>query len=132
MDSNSPEPTGHAADADASSYKKGMWAERLAAMYLSLKGFKILKKRYKTKHGEIDIIALQDGMLVLVEVKARKDIDIALESISRQAQRRIVNATLNFLAENPEYSDYVIRFDVIAVESPMKIVHVDNAFDASP
>ena len=130
MDSNMPNADN--SQEDATSYKKGVWAERLAAMYLSLKGFKILRKRYKTKHGEIDIIALQDGMLVLVEVKARKDIETALESISRHTQRRIVNATLHFLAENPEYSDYVIRFDVIAVESPMKIVHVDNAFDASP
>lgn len=113
-------------------YEKGVWAERLAGFYLNMRGYKIVARRYKTQHGEIDLIAERGEVLAIVEVKARGSIERALESVDIRTQRRIANAALMFLAERPEYADRAIRFDVIAVESPVKIVHLDNAWDAGP
>ncbi len=113
-------------------YDKGLWAEGLASVYLTLRGYRILARRYKTPHGEIDLIATRGDVLAIIEVKARGTVEQALESVDLRTQRRIVSATLIFLAEHPEYAGRVIRFDVIAVESPVKIVHLDNAWDAGP
>lgn len=109
-----------------------MWAERLAALYLSVRGYKIVVRRFKCAYGEIDLVAARGEVVAFVEVKARGSIERALESVDERARRRIANAALIFLAEHPEYAERVIRFDVIAVESPVKIVHLDNAWDAGP
>jgi putative endonuclease len=116
----------------AKTHDKGLWAEGLASVFLTLRGYRIVARRYKTSHGEIDLIAARGDVLAIIEVKARGTVERALESVDLRTQRRIANATLMFLAEHPEYAGRVIRFDVIAVESPMRIVHLDNAWDAGP
>lgn len=116
----------------AKTHDKGIWAERLAALYLSMRGYRIVARRYKTAHGEIDLIAARGEVLAIVEVKARARIEQALEAVDARTQRRVVNATMMFLAEKPVYAGRVIRFDVIAIESPMRIVHLDNAWEAGP
>jgi len=115
-----------------SNHDRGLWAEHRAALYLSLRGYTIIAKRYKTKFGEIDLIATKSGTLIILEVKARKRLEDALESVNIKTQRRIVNATLCFLADHPEYASYAIRFDVIAIENLVRIVHLDNAWEAGP
>ena len=113
-------------------YEKGVWAEHRAALYLSRRGYRIIARRYKTKFGEIDLIAAKGDVLAIVEVKARQKLEDALEAVDMKTQRRIVNATLSFLAEHPAYADHAIRFDVIAVENLVRIVHLDNAWEAGP
>ena len=54
------------------SYKYGIFAEYVVAVYLILKGYRILEKRYKTKVGEIDILAVKGRDLIAFEVKARR------------------------------------------------------------
>ncbi|MEW5941133.1 MAG: YraN family protein, partial [Chloroflexota bacterium] len=49
----------------------GRWGEQAAAEYLEKRGYLILARNFRTKHGEIDLIARQDNILVFVEVKAR-------------------------------------------------------------
>ncbi len=115
-----------------SNHDRGLWAEHRAALYLSLRGYTIIAKRYKTKFGEIDLIATKSGTLIILEVKARKRLEDALESVNIKTQRRIVNATLCFLADHPEYASYAIRFDVIAIENLVRIVHLDNAWEEGP
>jgi putative endonuclease len=53
-------------------YRKGIWSEWICSLILRAKGYRILEKRYKTPHGEIDLIALKKQELVFVEVKYRK------------------------------------------------------------
>lgn len=65
-------------------YQRGLHAETVAVWFLRLKGYKILVRRYKTKVGEIDIIARRGNKIIFTEVKARPSIDIALESITRK------------------------------------------------
>ncbi len=96
-------------------YAKGLYAETLATMMLRVKGYKILKTRYKTRFGEIDIIASKKNLLAFIEVKARKDKAGALEAVSLKSQERIANAARFFLSEYPDYNNFDMRFDVISV-----------------
>jgi putative endonuclease len=112
------------------SYSKGIFAESMAALYLKAKGYKILEMRYKTKYGEIDIIAIKSGVLVFAEVKARADKAQALESVTPRTQKRIANSALYFLSENEIYNDYDMRFDFIGIVNGFSIHHLDNAWEA--
>ncbi len=120
---------------EETSYSKGVRAENIAADYLQQKGFDILETRYKTKFGEIDIIATQDNLLCFIEVKVRKNISEALESVTARTQKRIEKSALFFLSEHADYSQYDMRFDVITISGDMfenmKITHLDNAWLAS-
>lgn len=109
-------------------YDQGLWAETVAAIWLCLKGYRILRRRYKTSVGEIDIIARRKNVLAIVEVKARADEGAALESVRPQGRRRIENAARYFLARHPSYIDFNVRFDVIAVSGAISILHLDNAW----
>ncbi len=120
---------------EETSYSKGVRAEKLAGDYLQEKGFSIVETRYKTKFGEIDIIAKQGDLLCFVEVKVRQNFADAMESVTKRAQKRIENSALFFLSEYPEYMNYDMRFDVITISGDisgnMKISHLDNAWLAS-
>lgn len=115
-------------------YKKGHYAEWLAAVYLFLRGYKILKLRYKSPVGEIDIIARKGSALVIVEVKARAEKSAALESINPRNKIRVEKATLHYISQNPELMACDVRFDVIALGAsrlwPFSLQHLDNAWHA--
>lgn len=111
-------------------YKKGLWAERLAMMYLWSKGYKILRNRYKCGYGEIDIVAEKDDSLVFVEVKARNTLNDALESVLPGARRRIETAASIFAQDHPQFQNHGWRFDVIAVYGIFSLHHLDNAWQA--
>lgn len=116
----------------AKAYKRGIWAERFAALYLICKGYRILKLRYKTPAGEIDIAARRGDALVMVEVKARARLRDALESVQPRGRGRIEKATGHFIAHHPELSRAAVRFDVVAVQTrwPFLVKHLDNAWQA--
>jgi len=112
------------------SYKKGLIAEKSAALLLRLKGYKILQCRYKTRYGEIDIIARQGRLVAFVEVKARRDQRTALEAVSLRSQKRIYDTASYFLSEYPDFQDYDMRFDVISVAPGKFPVHFENMWQA--
>jgi putative endonuclease len=111
------------------SYKAGLRAEGFAAWFLRLKGYRILERRVKTPVGEIDLIAQRGKALIFVEVKSRGTMTEALESIRSRQTRRITRAAEYYLARQREiYAE--IRFDVVALEFPLKIKHIRSAFTA--
>lgn len=112
-------------------YRKGVWAERLCAVLLTIKGYKIMARRYKCRMGEIDIIARKGSVLVAVEVKAYKELQNALDAVTPKSQSRIIRALEHFIMKNPQYSAYDMRFDVMAVLGGCLIRHLDNAFRPS-
>ena len=95
--------------------KAGRRAETLAALYLTFNGFRILERRYKTHAGEIDLITKRGDVIVFAEVKARANVDLAVEAVTPKARRRIERAGHTFLSRNPQFADYGIRYDIIAV-----------------
>ena len=112
----------------------GLQGEKVAAEYLSDHGYRILARNYKCRFGEIDIVALQEGYLVFVEVKLRKTdrYGAPREYVTYAKQKKIKTAASFFLASHPEYQ--LIRFDVIEILTPngtnqdFTITHLENAF----
>lgn len=110
--------------------KKG---EEEAARLLKDNGYRILLNNYKTKLGEIDIIACDKDTICFIEVKARYSDRFGLpsEAILSHKQRQISKAALAFLKEN-NLLDKKARFDVVSVlyskEGP-KLDLIKNAFE---
>ena len=101
------------ADARVSFGKRG---EDLACCELERRGYRILERRYRTRAGEIDIVASDGDAIVFVEVKARSSdrFGSALEAVTRWKQRRICHMAVDYLARRRP-STRPCRFDVVAV-----------------
>ncbi len=98
------------------SYKLGVISEFIAIIFLRLKGYKILKRRYKTYVGEIDLIAKKADFLIAIEVKSRSKKVNFDEVLSVKQQQRIKRAMLAFLSANSnKFKNYNVRFDLIIV-----------------
>jgi putative endonuclease len=93
-------------------HSQGHLAEGMAAMMLRLKGYRILKRRYKTPVGEIDLIAVRGWTLVAVEVKYRATHLLAGEAITPKQRKRIEMA-LSIYLRNLRWRPKNIRFDAV-------------------
>lgn len=78
--------------------------------------------------GEIDFIAVRFKNIVFVEVKKRRDKEMAAYAVKPTQQKRIRTAAENFLAKHPAYRDYDVRFDVVLICFPHYFRHIQNAF----
>jgi putative endonuclease len=96
-------------------YRLGHLAELRAVWRLRLAGYSILERRYKTRLGEIDIVARRGGVLAFIEVKARGDYDKAGFSLYTRQFGRVARAASLFLAHHPRYAAHSVRFDAILV-----------------
>ena len=109
--------------------KRGHRSEWLAAWALRLKGWRIVAKRFKTKTGEVDLIARRRDLIIMVEVKARASLIEAMDSVTPTAQRRIEAAGDIWLARQPDFSTLSVRYDLVAVLPRQWPVHVERLFD---
>lgn len=109
-------------------YRFGHLAEWLVIAVLCVKGYRILGRRVKTKWGEIDILARRGRTLAVIEVKARRRLSDALESLTTRQQQRIVNAAKASLAKRRDLSDASVRFDLMAVAWPGRWRHIKDAW----
>lgn len=105
---------------------KGYLGEIIAALFLFVKGFKILETRYKTKVGEIDIIAQKENLVVFVEVKSRKNEEKCYMAIKDKQLKRIQRASFIFLEKNPKLSLSDTRYDVILISNWSIPIHIEN------
>jgi len=96
-------------------YRSGHAGELLAAFRLTLAGYRILARRYRTKVGEIDLVARRGGVLAFVEVKRRARAVDALEAVSPRAQARIRRAAELYLQRHPALAPLALRFDVMVI-----------------
>jgi len=109
-------------------YRRGHRGEWLAALALMLKGYRIVARRYRTKAGEIDLIARRGDLVLIVEVKARKTLIEAMDAIARESERRIEGAADLWLTRQKDYAKLSMRFDMVAVLPWRWPVHVENVF----
>lgn len=109
-------------------HRRGHRGEWLAALALMLKGYRIVARRYKTRLGEIDLIARRGDLVLIVEVKARRTLLEAMEAVARGSERRIEAAADLWLARQPDYGRFSVRFDMVAILPRRWPVHVENAF----
>ena len=113
----------------------GNFGEELAVRFLRRKGYRILKRNFTSKFGEIDIIAQKAGYIIFAEVKLRKSANFAAarEFVTGAKQRRIISTAMFWLACNQ--TDLQPRFDVIEIYAPegeqsrrTEINHIEDAF----
>lgn len=97
---------------------RGSFYEDICVEYLCDNGFTIIKRNYRCKLGEIDIIAKKDGIVRFIEVKFRSNgsYGSALEAVDFRKQRRIMRAASCFLNEYG-LNDVQCSFDVMTVEN---------------
>ena len=95
----------------------GKTGEDLACEELIRRGYAILDRRYRTRHGEIDIIARDGKTIVFVEVKARAGDAYGGSgaAVTPRKQQRIVRMAIDFLARR-RLQDEPCRFDVVTVD----------------
>jgi putative endonuclease len=113
-------------------FRVGVSAEKQAAVYLEGRGYAIAARRFKSRVGEVDIVARRGTELVFVEVKARQRLDDAALSLTPRQQKRIVAAAEAWLADHPDDGACNISFDVILVARNGRTQYISAAFDASP
>jgi len=112
----------------------GKTGEDLACRELERRGYAIIARRYRSRLGEIDIVARDGGTLVFVEVKAREGraFGDAAEAITGMKRRRIAALAVDYMMRH-HLSDCRCRFDVVTIhlDSGAPSVEVfQNAFDA--
>jgi putative endonuclease len=95
----------------------GRLGEDLAVAELERRGYAILTRRYRTRHGEIDIVARDGETIVFVEVKVKETAEFgtAAEAVTVRKQRRIVSMAVDYLARN-RLAGRPCRFDVVAID----------------
>ena len=120
-----------ASPARVAAFQTGLSAESRAAAFLMAKGYRILAKRFRTPYGEIDLVAKRRNLIAFVEVKARATLDDAAFAVTLRQQQRIIAAAQAWLAAQPEYAEFELRFDAMLIAPRRLPRHVLAAFDAS-
>ena len=93
----------------------GHRAEHIAVIWLALKGYRILARRYQVRGGEIDIVARRGRTLAIIEVKARPTLDLARTAVTAAKQRRIERATAVWVSRHPRSASLDIRGDLVLI-----------------
>ena len=96
----------------------GLEGEERARRALEARGYRIVEKRFRTRHGEIDLVARHEGSVVFVEVKTRRGREFGdpAEAVTPQKQRRLVAMATEYLATH-RLERVAVRFDVVTVEA---------------
>lgn len=110
----------------------GREGEAIARKYLEKRGYEIVVANYRTRHGEIDLIARDGATLVFIEVKTRthEQFGSPFEALTPRKCLHIGKVALEYLLKHggPEQA---ARFDVVSVRpgEATEVEHVRNAFD---
>jgi putative endonuclease len=120
-----------ASPARVAAFRTGVSAESRAAAFLMAKGYRILEKRFRTRYGEIDIIARRRNLVAFIEVKARASLEEAAYAVTARQQVRIVAAAQAWLMAHPEHANFDLRFDAVLIAPRRLPRHLLAAFDAS-
>lgn len=107
---------------------RGKRAEQKAAFYLMLKGYRIMERRFKTRLGEIDIIARRGNLILIVEVKARTTEQAAHDAVGKNAEQRITAAADLWLMRQKDYAGLSLRFDLIIIRPWRMPQHIPAIF----
>lgn len=111
----------------------GSRGEDLAAEHLAARGYRIVARNYATPRGEIDIVAVHEGVVVFVEVKTRRGARFGLphEAVDARKRERMASAARHYLASARKTSRPA-RFDIVSImfdgETPA-ITHIEDAFE---
>ncbi len=113
--------------------QRGVSGEETARAYLAARGYIVRARNFRSRTGEIDVVAEKDGTIAFVEVKTWSAYGVSeLEySINKRKQGRIVDAARLYMAMNPDTLKKKARFDVVFVgqgDSDGGVRHIEDAF----
>lgn len=96
----------------------GRAAEDAACVELERRGYRLLHRNYRARRGELDVVALDGGVLAIVEVRyrARQDYGSAADSVTWRKRSRLARAARELLAREPALARLPARFDLVEVE----------------
>lgn len=111
----------------------GAKAEKQAAAFLKKNGYRVIEKNYRTKLGEIDIIAKERDTLVFVEVKARKTTSFGdpKAAVNKKKMIKISMVALEYIKATAN-ENKPARFDVVVIRhanGKQQIEIIKNAFE---
>ncbi|MUG45471.1 YraN family protein [Paenibacillus woosongensis] len=114
---------------------RGRLAEEAGARYLQAQGYELLERNWRCRSGEIDIIAKQEGVIVIIEVRSRsvhnEQFGTPAESITPRKMKQIRETAAVYLHRTQQYNERV-RFDVLALQmrgnEMISIEHIPAAF----
>ncbi|MGN0920079.1 MAG: YraN family protein [Alphaproteobacteria bacterium] len=113
-------------------YRAGHFAEKIALLYLMLKGYRPVAMNFVvgrgTGAGEVDLIVRRGKTLVFVEVKKRSTEDKGRQAIGPKNRARIQRTSDVFLARNPCYQHFNIRYDAVFISPKHFPKHLKNAW----
>lgn len=109
-------------------HDQGHRAEWLAAIWLMLRGWRIVAFRYRTQYGEIDLVARKKDVLAVIEVKRRATLDAALDAVKPIQRRRLLRAATALAAARADCRALSVRLDLIAIAPGRFPVHIENAW----
>lgn len=110
--------------------RKGRRAENAAALWLQMKGYRILDRRARTPACEIDLIATKKNMLAFVEVKMRSRHETALESVTPGLRRHIEQAARIWTTSRHKLQNHHWRFDIVLMSPGRLPRHMPDAWRA--
>jgi putative endonuclease len=112
----------------------GRTGEAIACRFLREKGWEIVETNWRTRSGELDVIARYGSQLVIVEVRTTRStrFGYGLESVDARKQQQVRKLALHYVHARG-WHHLPIRFDVISVllsegDQPARIKHVEGAF----
>jgi len=118
------------------SHAFGKSAEDMAEQMLRKKGYRILERNFRVAGGELDLIADDQGILVFIEVKARRGQDFggAPYAITARKKQQIIKLASCYLSQRDLINQHC-RFDAILVvgtnEHSPQLTHIEQAFEVS-
>ena len=106
----------------------GRRGEIVAALWLMAKGYRILGFRLGAKQGDIDLLALRQGVLAVVEVKRRRTLEAALEAVRPSQRERLRRAAAQIASRRPALRNVAIRLDLFALAPGRWPRHIPDAW----
>jgi putative endonuclease len=112
-----------------SAYLSGLAAEERAARAYRKRGAELLARRYRNEAGEIDLILLENGILVFVEVKKRKNRAKLAESITEKQWQRLGLAANHYMMSHSNETGTIrgCRFDAVLIGADGRLEIIENA-----
>ena len=108
--------------------RRGRRSEALSALWLQLRGWRILDQRARTGVGELDLVARRGPVLAFIEVKHRVSLDDALTAVTPYQKRRLIRAAALWRSRHDALAALQPRFDVIAWPENGWPRHIKGAF----
>lgn len=117
----------------------GELGERIAERWLRRRGWRVLARRFRSGHRDIDLVMERDGVVAFVEVKTRRGAEFGdpVEAVHWRKQRELIRSAFVWLdrcGRGQRQAEQAFRFDVVGVllqGERVRVRHVENAFGLS-